>query len=211
LATWDFYLDYGVFSSFNVAFFAHPVVSAIAKEMERPTRNRILASTWIANILCGICVYLIPAFGYLAVEPLDDGENIYHSLDPTAIEVIIGELAVIVNLLCSNLLFTFYGAKTAVAQILPVAEYRIVPAGVAGIASCACSICVNFMGDFGVDLFYGIGAVAFSIIGFVLPPLYYFAQYQFKSIRWGLVSIVVFLIGGGMMVISLIVTIQDVI
>jgi hypothetical protein len=57
IVTWDFALDYGVFDSCDVAFFAHPMVSAIAKGMVRPTRNRILASTWAANILVGICVF----------------------------------------------------------------------------------------------------------------------------------------------------------
>jgi hypothetical protein len=209
LATWEFYLDYGILSSFNVAFFAHPFVAPIAKEMERPTRNRILATTWIANLLWCVCLYLIPAFGYLAVEPPDDGENIYHSLDPTAKEVIIGEAAVIVNMVCSSLVFTFFLAKTIIELIMPIAVNRGIPVGVAAIGASALSICVNFWGDFGAELFLGIGEVAFAIIGFVLPPVYYFAQYQFKSIRWGVIAIVVLLIGGGIMIVSLVITIQN--
>jgi hypothetical protein len=210
LTYWDFSMDYNVLSSFNIAFFAHPMVAPVAREMERPTRSRVLAATWVANVLCGICVFLIPTFGYMSMAPIEDGENVFHYLDPVAPEAIVGAGAVIVNMICSNALFTFFMAKSVAGQILPGAENQGVPVAVAAFATSALALCVNSLGDTLLDWFYGVGSVAFSVLGFVLPPIYFFAQYRLKSVAWAVTSGIILFVGGGMMLISLVIAIQDV-
>jgi hypothetical protein len=164
LATWNFELIYRVLNSFNVAFFAHPMVTTIAREMEHPTRFRLLGSTYLANVLCGICVFLIPAFGCMTMSEADDAAHIFHSLDPKAPEVIIGMFAVIVCMFCSNCLWTFFGAKTLVDTIYRPAQNHRLSVVAAAVVMASLSICVNFWGDSGVELFYTLGIMAFSIV-----------------------------------------------
>jgi hypothetical protein len=203
-------LDYGILSALNVAFFAHPVVAMVAKEMKRPTRNRVLASTWIANILCAIVLYLIPALGYLTGQLVDDGENVFHYLDPWAVEVIAGQIAVMISMFCSEFFFAYLMGRCVAGQIYTPAENHGIPVGVSAFAMSALALCINFLGDQGLGLFYGIALISFSVVGFVLPPVYYFAQYGNRHTGWSIVAGLVLVIGGGMMIISFYLTIADV-
>jgi hypothetical protein len=124
--------------------------------------------------------------------------------------VIIGKFAVIVNMVCSNALFTYYLAKTVAGMILPIAEYDRGAIVMSAVASCTVSISINFIGDFGVELFYAISCISFSIVGFVLPPIYFIAQYRAQSIKWLVMCVIVLVIGGGMMILSFALTITDI-
>jgi hypothetical protein len=210
LAKWDFMLNYGSLSAFNIAFFAHPAVPDVAREMHRPTRTRILGSIWLANILCGAAVYLIPAIGYLTMAEVEDGENVFHYLDPDCPEVLIGKIAVILNSVCSNVIFQFFLARTIVAEIHPSGTSNRATLGLTGLIAGAFAIWVNFWEDLGIAIFYGVSLVSFSIVAFCLPPLYFLAQYRFESVKWATISVIVLVIGGGMMLISLVLTVQDV-
>jgi hypothetical protein len=211
LAVWDFALDFSSLSAFNVAFFAHSMVIESAREMENATRKRILSATYIANILCGICVYLIPAFGYLTFAEVEDGENVFHYLDPAAPEVIVGKFAVLVNMCCSDMVFQFFLAKTIAGFITRNAENSHVALTIAGLIAGMVAIWVNFFDELATTIFFGIGLNAFSILAFVLPPVYFFAQYGLQSPRWALIAAVVLIIGGGMMVISFAILVMDLI
>jgi hypothetical protein len=211
IAEWDFLLVYGSLSAFNIAFFAHPVIPDVASELHHATRFRVLSAIWVANILCGICVYLIPAFGYLTMAEVEDGESVFHYLNPNAPEVIVGKLAVISNSICSNCLYQYFLAKTVASEIHSSAvDHRIV-LGVTGLVFGALSIWVNFWEDLGIAIFYGVACVSFSILAFILPPLYFLAQYRFQSVQWALVSLIVLLVGGGMMLTSLTLAIQNIV
>jgi hypothetical protein len=211
LATWDFSLIHGVLNSFNVAFFAHPFVATVARAMERPTHARILGMTYLANVLCGICVYLIPAFGYLTMAEIEDGDNVFHYLDQTAPEVIVGQFAVVVSMVCSTALFSFFTVKTIVELFVPQARDIRVPMAFTILGIGAMSISVNFTGDMAISIVYAVGAIGFSLLGFVLPPIYFFAQYRLKSLPWSLLSFIILFVGGGMMLITLVLTIRDII
>jgi hypothetical protein len=209
LANWDFSLVYGSLSGFNIAFFAHPMVVEAARDMASPTRRRILSATWFANILCGICVYLIPAFGFLALADVEDGENVFHYLNPSAPEVIVGKFAVIVNMACSDMLFQFFLAKSVAGSIWPAAEHSREALALAGLVAGAVAIAVNFLDEFSSTLFFGVAVNSFSLLAFILPPVFFFAQYGSQNLTWAILAALVLLIGGGMMILSLIGLVQD--
>jgi hypothetical protein len=114
-------------------------------------------------------------------------------------------------MICSNGVFTYFVANVMVEQILPVAARDRMTVGIAGFTASLLSISLQFLGGLVYDLLFAVGGVSFSVIGFVLPPVYYFAQYHGQSVRWSIVAGTVLLMGGGMMIISLVIAIQDVV
>jgi hypothetical protein len=151
---------------------------------------------------------LIPVFGFLTHEPASEWDNIFHYLQPLELEVIIGKVAVLVSMICSELLYTFLMAKTLVCQILPRAEDDKIPVGITACAPSALALCINFLGEFALEVFSGVASISFSIIGFMLPPVSYFTQYPLKNTGWAFMAAVVLVVGGGMMICSFVLTIQ---
>jgi hypothetical protein len=141
-------------------------------------------------------------------QEVEDGENVFHYLDPTAAEVIIGKVAVLVNMVCSTIVFTYLLGKSVAGIIFPRAGDEMACVGIAGTVVSAVAIAMNSISDVAFELFYGIGDVAFSIVGFVLPAVYFFAQMGVGHVRWTIVAFVVLGIGSAMMVISFVVTVQ---
>jgi amino acid permease len=211
LFNWDFDLDFLVLSNFNAAFYAHPMLAPIANLLVNPTRTRILAFTWVANIATMVLIFGIPCVGYLLFSEPDDEENIFHYLDPFAPEVIVGKCAVIVGMLVSTSIYTFFQAKSLVHEIFPRAENDGIPVWVAGLATSLLTIGINLMGDVWISMVYALAAVACSLIAFVLPPVYFFVQYRLESKKWAIAAGFVFVIGGAIMIISLVVAILDMI
>jgi hypothetical protein len=200
----DFSLIAEVFEMLSCAFFAHPFVAPISRQMLRPTRDRILKLTWFVNILCGIVSYGVPLIGFLFFTDIEAEENIYLYLDGQAPEVIMGKISMLVLSIASTMYYTFFIAQVIVQAITagPVRSDKI-PLFVTGLAVTLTSICINLTDETWTLALYAIGSIAFNIIGFVLPEVYYLKQFGFISRQWGIISAVVLIFGLGMVAISI--------
>jgi hypothetical protein len=196
-------------SGFNIAFFAYPFVFDIGLEMQRPTKNRILRLTWFANILTCLFVYGVPAVGYLLFSSVEPEDNIFLYLDAAAPEVLVGKIAVMIQSMTSTAFFTYYIARVVVLELCGTYKHSAVTYGCVGIVAVAVSVMINCAGAAASTSFYAIGGVCFSLLAFVLPPLFYLSQHKFRNVEWGIIAVVVCLIGGGLMMISLVLTIRD--
>jgi hypothetical protein len=161
LITSAFSLWSKIIQSLNIAFFSHPFVATIARDMERPTRTRTVALPYIANSLCAVVTFAVPLVGYLSgVEcPLDDMIFLY--LDPTAPEVTIGKIALLVVSLMSSAFFTWDLARMMSNIIVPGSDESRYTVSLAGLGIMCAYIAINMLSDLPRRLFFALGNVGF--------------------------------------------------
>jgi hypothetical protein len=196
-------------SGFNIAFFAYPFVFDIGLEMERPTKTRIYKLTWFANVVTGLFAYCVPAVGYLLFSSVEPEDNIFLYLDAAAPEVLVGKIAVMIQSMTSTAYFTYYIARVVVVAFCGTYKHSAPMYGCAGIVAAAVSVMIDSVGGETSGSFYTIGGVCFSLLAFVMPPVFYLSQHKFQNVAWGVLAVVVCLVGGSLMIMSLVLTLRD--
>jgi hypothetical protein len=208
LLDWNFDYLYQAVSDYNVAFFAHSFVAEIAQEMNRPSRQRCMAMTWGAFSIVAVANYAVPFVGYLLFSGVLYQDNVLARLSPKDPEIRIAKIAVIVISLVSTVFFEYHISRAVAGMIVPQAGQS----GGARLLSCLGltfpSICIVIIGDAACDRSYEIAALAFTLLGFVLPPVYYLVQFRFRFVKWGLISVSVLVIGVVFLIFSLVQTVM---
>jgi amino acid permease len=74
------------------------------------------------------------------------------------------------------------------------AMHRI-PVLTTGIATVFMSIGISMMDESWSLMLYAIGGFAFNMLAFIVPAVYYLAQFRFKSVKWGAVAVLVLVFG----------------
>jgi amino acid permease len=185
------------FGNFNTAFFAHPYVAPIAEQMRNPTRSRALRLTWAVNIPGAIFVYSIALLSYLCFSEVAEEVNIFFSLEPYEPEVIVGKFAILGVSLCSTVFFTYFCSQQMASSIHPAAGKSKRMIGTTSFTMMFLSIALYLFGVLIFDgLVYQLGTISFSLLGFVLPPVYYLSDQGFASVKWGCAA--VFVLAGGL-------------
>jgi hypothetical protein len=160
-------------SAINGFVFAHPFLVPIVQEMERPTMKRIMEVTWWSNAICCFIAFSVTAIEYLfSVDP-EVEDNILYYLDERAPEVLLGKIAVLLISLCSTMYFTYFLARILSEWLSGPKDGRKVSVCVSGIALTFLAIAINQMGDSWLLFIYALGMIAFAVLRFVLPPVYY--------------------------------------
>jgi hypothetical protein len=206
----DFSLITEVVDALSCAFFAHPFVAPITREMVRPTRDRVLQVTWYVNFLSAFVSYGIPLIGYLFFTDIEAEENIYAYLDGEAPEVTMGKIGVLVLSIASTIFYTFFIAQGLVQAITtaPSGSDKV-PLFMAGLTVTLFSICINMMDDSWTLTLYAMGAIAFNLLGFVLPEVYYLWQFGFLNRKWGIILVVILVFGIATVVMSIYAFVTD--
>jgi hypothetical protein len=201
-----------IIDDLSLAFFAHPFISPVAREMVNPTRTRIFLMTWWMNGASAIVSCFVPMIGYLFFTGIPDEENIFSYLNPVAPEVLIGKIAVWIISVCSTMLYTFFVSQTIVQAIAgrSSGSFRLSNL-MTGLAVCLFSVCMNLFDDVWNLALYQLGSIAFNILAFVLPPIYYLVQFRFRNIKWGAVSVVLLCLGVGLLALSVQAFVRDMI
>jgi hypothetical protein len=187
--------DYQILSDFNTAFFAHSFVALVAQEMERPTRPRTLAMTWASFAVTAVLTYFVPLAGYLLFLDGDDVDCVFYALNPDDTEVIVGKIAVLIVSLCSTMVFLYHIAGIMGSFILP----GVKPSGhtrfCSSIVLSLIAISINTMGNTASEVVYEIGGICFSVLGFVLPAVYFLCQYGLSCQSYAILSVAILAFG----------------
>ena len=181
-------------SLFHSSVFFHPTMSLLVQDMEYPTQSRIMSLTWFTSITSFIFHFLGGFFSYL-VSPENDGDVIFYYLDPLATEVIIGKIATYIISITSQMFYTYYLSRVVTEFILPNSSHDKTSTFVSGITVILLSISLNFIDEIVTVVFDLIASIAMIILVFLLPAIYYLKQYKFSSIPWGILSIILLVIG----------------
>lgn len=201
---WDFDADFQMLTDYNTAFFAHSFVAVIAQEMDRPTRQRTMGMTWISFTVTAILCYLVPLVGYLLFSDVEYLDNVLYYLNPENPEVIVAKIAVLVISLVSTAFFGYHMAGIVSEMLLPGTGAYGFSAFSGNIVLGLIAIWMNSLEDKFENLFYDLGTVAFAVLGFVLPPLTYLWQFQYRYLSWGLVATFVLVLGLAILITSIV-------
>jgi hypothetical protein len=189
---------------YNTAFFAHSFVALIAQEMDRPTRQQTMRLTWVSFSAIAVISYLVPLVGYLLFSGVEHLENIFYHLNPDNPEVLVGRIAVLVISLVSTAFYGYHMAGIVAGMIIPGTGTHGVSGFCANVALGFVAIWLNSMEQKWTNFMYDLGSVAFTLLAFVLPPVFYLRQFQFRYVTWGVVAVIVLALGLMMLVLGIV-------
>ena len=178
----------------HAALFFHPVLAELVKDLENPTENRIMKLTWATTITSFVMHFFGGFFAYL-VEPNNDGDVIFYYLDPHAPEVIIGQVATYIISIFSNIFYSHYLSRRIAELILPNSSEDIISCFMSGVTSILLAISLNFLSEIVTTVFDLIASIATILLVFLLPSVFYLQQYRFSNKMWGILSIILIIVG----------------
>jgi hypothetical protein len=204
LAKLDFDANLQMLTDYNAAFFAHSFIAIIAQEMDRPTNERTMRMTWVSFGITAFFSYSVPLVGYLYFSDCEEYDNVLNALDSDNPEVLVAKIAVLVISLLSTVLYGYHMAGIATGMMIPGTGAYGVPGFCANVALGFVAISFNSIEDVWANLIYDLGSCAFTVLGFVLPPVYYLWHFQFQVVKWGIVAGIVLVLGLMMLFLSII-------
>ena len=176
------------------ALFVGPILAVVVKEIERPTKNRVIQLTATTTIVTGIITYVGNLVGFL-INPALSSLNIFSEIGSDYIEVIIGRIAnfIVATIAC---IFTTHFTATRISEIVLIrSSEKKVPMLIAGLTVIFFITGINFLSNQVTRILEIISGVTTMVIIYILPPVYYLVQYKFYNILWFICSLIVFIIG----------------
>jgi heme/copper-type cytochrome/quinol oxidase subunit 4 len=106
--------------------------------------------------------------------------------------------------LCSTAFYGHFIARTVTEMIYKGASEKGAAAFYANVTFGLMVIWLVFLDYRWSDRFYDVATVAFTILGFVLPPLYYLFQFKFWSRSWGVMAVLLLVLGVALTVVTIV-------
>lgn len=226
---------FGCIGTVMTAFYTHPFLENIFRNMRNPTVYRCLSSVWITSFISVIFFYGIGILSYFVVQLhfresytcLDklindkylpsnpyfknrpysifqitkymisdiDNENIFFDFTKNHVEAIIGQIASYIVTLTSNMIYTYFMATQLSSLVIERRKDDVPPLVISGVVIILFSIGINFINDTASFVLDFISQIAFLILVFVLPSLFYLKLFRFTKPFWGVISIILLVIG----------------
>lgn len=197
----DVFNIFHTIQSLTLAIFCHPALSILVADLDNPTRSRLMKLTWIASIT-SLVVHFFGAFFSYLINPEND-DNIFYEMElynengskiifP---EVIIGQIAVYIVSVCSNIVYVHFTAIKVSEIFMPKGTHSTVSIFFCGLTITLFASAMNFIGDEAVDICDLIGGITCVLLTYVFPSLYYFCQYKFSRKVYGISSIIFIVFG----------------
>ncbi|OHT02994.1 Transmembrane amino acid transporter protein [Tritrichomonas foetus] len=182
-------------SILNSSLFFHPLLYYIIRDMENPTRCRAMKLTWITSISSCILHFVGGIFSYLCY-PNDDGDCIFFYFDSMIPEIFIGQIATYIISILSSIFFSFFLAEQ-VSEFVYERSTQIsrVPVLLSGISMILLGVGLNFITEVVTTITDLIGSITCVLLTFILPPIYYLKQYKLSNKLWGIMCVILLLIG----------------
>jgi hypothetical protein len=208
----DFESIYCALRDFNICFFIHPMIPFVASEMVNPTRERIMRLTWGTLVIVGAFSYVTPLISYLLFIEGEPESCFFLYLDPVGSpEVIVGAIAVTIIAICSNMYFA-YVSSYSVVSIFGVGIHDKeghLARTLGSLVSLFIAIAMNFAGDLAFLMFYELSSLAYTLLGYFLPALYFLIQFKVKIVEWGILALFVFAGGAFLTILGIMETVTS--
>jgi hypothetical protein len=192
---WRDYIE--ALGNFNTCFFVHPFISPIMAEMEHPTLARCTGVVLATNVVSAILNFVTGLLSRLHFRSVPSYDPIFAYLDTNRPDIVVGIVAMYISSLCLTAYYTYYLATTIASLILKDAGNQMIPVVMSGVVVILSYCALNFTDTIVTDIAVFIGNVAFLLLAFVLPPIFYLVQFRFSNLRWSILAIVVMVVGVG--------------
>lgn len=210
--------------SVMTAFYMHPMLDKVFSHMENPTVFRCISCAWIVGIVSIVVYYGAGLLSYFIVQAnfqnilsvkknqkgkkpfniftlfygsiLDlDNENVFYNYDTKHIEAIIGQIASYVITITTNSIYHYFLASQVASLVINRKQDDTPPLLIAGFVTILFCIGMNFLDDSATDILDLISIIAFCILVFLLPSIFYLKLYRFTNRFWGVISCTILIIG----------------
>jgi hypothetical protein len=203
----DFDSIYQGVRDFNIAFFLHPYIAVLASEMTVPSPKRILRATSVSLGIAGAMSYLIPFIAYLIFLDGEPESAFFLYLDPSGCpEVIVGTISVLVIAVISNIYFSFMAINATVEFFHPGSPENPklhMPRFVCACALSLVAIAITRATDIIWILIEEMSSIAYTVLGFFLPALFFLIRYKFSFVKEGISALIVLALGSALTVLGI--------
>lgn len=121
--------------------------------------------------------------------------NVFFNFKSSRAEAILGQIACYVVTVTSNIIYTYFVATQVSSIVIDRKDDDTIPVFISGVVVILFSIGINFMASKVIDVLDTISIFALIILEFFLPPFYYLKLYRFTKPLWGVISLLVLVIG----------------
>ena len=128
------------------------------------------------------------------VEELNN-ENVFFNFNTNHVEALIGMVATYIVTLTTNMIYHYFLATQVSSLVIRRKQDDIPPLIISGVVVILFCIGINFMDDTATEILDMISIIAFCIMVFILPPVFYLKLYRFTNAFWGALSLFVLVIG----------------
>ncbi|KAK8896868.1 hypothetical protein M9Y10_014794 [Tritrichomonas musculus] len=138
--------------------------------------------------------YNIFSFSGHSIQDIQN-ENVFYNFPKKYIEAMIGQVASYIVTLTSNMIYTYFIATQVSSLVIDRRKDDVQPIVISGIVVILFSIGLNFMNDTASEFLDFVSQIAFVILVFMLPSLFYLKLFRFTKPFWGIVSTVLLVVG----------------
>jgi hypothetical protein len=182
-------------SNYTGAFFLHPFLALILRDLHCPTVSRCMNVAWVANFICLLANYGAGLLGYLLFTDAEAYENIFNYLDYHHPEILIGTIAAYVITVCTTCFFSSYLTTVILELIVEHGEESHVARLMAALTQATCCMMATFAGDKLYEVMYLLEDFCCVMLLFVIPGVFYLLQFRFVKKQGALVAIFLIIAG----------------
>lgn len=121
--------------------------------------------------------------------------NVFFNYKTDRVEAIVGQISCYVVTVTSNIIYTHFIATQVSSIIIDPKETSQISIVISGVAVNLFAIGVNFMDGRIIDVLDAISSFALIILEFILPSFCYLQLYRFTRPFWGVISLIVLILG----------------
>lgn len=206
---------FNAIQTLNIAIFCHPILSVLVQDFYNPTRSRLMKLTWISSIISLVIHFFGGFFSYL-IDP-DNEDNIFYEMETfnsnrskiVYPEVIVGQISVYIVSIITNIIYVHFTSRKVAEFILPSTAASSVSVFFCGLTVILFATAMNFIGDITIDIADLIGGITSIILTYVFPSIYYLYQYKFSNKVFGIISLILIILGIGISIVALVLGIID--
>lgn len=181
------YYGIGLISYFIIQVHFHDVVT-VASMMKpgEPPQNSPVFKNRPYNI-----------FSIVLGQEISDleNENVFFNFPKSHTEAIVGQIASYIVTITTNIFYTYFLATQVSSLVIERRNDDTPPLLISGIVVILFSIGINFMNDKATQFLDFIAQIAFLILVFILPSFFYLKLYRFTKPFWGIICVLLLVIG----------------
>jgi len=192
LKWWDFDISAVTtcYSYFNVAFFIHPIIYLIVKEMKSPTERTTMRIAISNSLLVGLIDMGIGIISYLLYyDDFEPDIKIITKFPKDSIWTLIGTIGSFLSNMGSNCAFVLFVVKELCDLLLENSSNNLQSRMISAASITFMGFAFSLAGEMTNDYVWSLSSLTFYILVYVLPPAFYLKAFGFQNELWCYLSI----------------------
>jgi len=194
LVWWNWDIEYVVssYSYFNVAFYTHPILYLVVREMHFLTENCAKKMFSMSVLVTSIMDIPISILSYLMFyNNFEQDVKIIAYFPNKSITALVSKIGAFLSNFVNTCFYILF-ISIELCEFLHTQSSKSKICRMTAVFIAAWSgFAFTQLGDFAQELVYFIGSLAYYLLVFVLPPVYYLKTFGYSSKKWGIIALVI--------------------